>query len=117
MEVCCMLTSIILDMIANISILSTASYIFIKLIPNNKNIALNKKEKILLVGVAGVTSFLLMLFSIDLPNKALLDLRHIILILLIYLIFEFWVFWHHLILHVIRFLPISLFTLIRDWIL
>ena len=84
MEVCCMLTSIILDMIANISILSTASYIFIKLIPNNKNIALNKKEKMLLIGIAGVTSFLLMLFSIDLPNKALLDLRHIILILLIY---------------------------------
>lgn len=79
-----MLTSIILDMIANISILSTASYIFIKLIPKKKKITLNTKEQVLMIGIAGLTGFLLMLFSIALPNKALLDLRHIILILMIY---------------------------------
>lgn len=79
-----MLKSVILDIIANISVLTTASYIFVKLIPKKKSFELTIKELLLMIGIAGLTSFMLMLFAIDLPDKVLLDLRHIILILWIY---------------------------------
>ena len=79
-----MLRTLFLDSIANISILSTASYIFIKLIPMERNYILSLKQKVSMVLIASMTSFLLMLFSVSLPQEVKLDLRHIILILLVY---------------------------------
>ena len=76
-----MLRSAILDIIANISILSTAAYIFAKLVPKKNSFTLTIKEQLLTSGIAGLTSFMLMIFAVDLPDKVLLDLRHIILIL------------------------------------
>lgn len=71
-------------MIANISIISMMSYLVIKLIPNEKNFTLSKSQKIIILLFAGFTSFLLMLFSVNLPESIRLDLRHVIIILLIY---------------------------------
>lgn len=79
-----MVTSIFLSIIANVSILSTASYIFVKLIPRKKTYTLNIKQHLLMAVVASLTSFLLMLFSVDLPKGAIIDLRHIVLVLLVY---------------------------------
>ncbi|EDP69150.1 GGDEF domain protein [Carnobacterium sp. AT7] len=79
-----MLTSVLLSIIANISILSTASYIFVKLIPKKKVYTLTVKQQLLMIGFASLTSFLLMLFAVDLPKGAIIDLRQIILILLVY---------------------------------
>lgn len=71
-------------MIANISIISMMSYLVIKLIPNERNFILNNYQKINILLFAGFTSFLLMLFSVNLPGSIKIDLRHIIIILLIY---------------------------------
>lgn len=79
-----MLTSIFMNVIANISILTTASYIFVKLIPRKKIYTLNLKQKLWMIALACLTSFLLMLFSVDLPENVILDLRYVILILLVY---------------------------------
>lgn len=79
-----MLTSIFMNVIANISILTTASYIFVKLIPRKKIYTLNLTKKLWLICLSGLTSSLLMLFAVRLPEGVLLDFRHIILILLVY---------------------------------
>lgn len=79
-----MLSSIFLSLIANISILCTVSYIFVKLIPKEKNYTLSLKKKLEMIGIASITNFLLMLFSVTLPEEAFLDFRQIILILLVY---------------------------------
>lgn len=79
-----MLTSIFLNVIANISILTTASYIFVKLIPKKKIYTLSLSQRLWMIGLSGVTSSILMLFSVKLPENVILDFRHIILILLVY---------------------------------
>ncbi|MGY0401967.1 diguanylate cyclase [Carnobacterium jeotgali] len=79
-----MLTSIFLSIIANISILSTASYMFVKLIPKKRTYTLNVKQHLMMLVVSSLTSFLLMLFAVDLPKGAIIDLRHIVLVLLVY---------------------------------
>lgn len=81
-----MLTSVLLSIIANIAILITASYIFVKLIPKKKVYTLNAKKQLLMIGIASLTSLLLMLFAVDLPKGAIIDLRQIILVLLVYYI-------------------------------
>lgn len=78
------LTDIILNIIANISILTTASYLFVKLIPKKKLYTLNIKQTLPMIGIASLTSFLLMLFAVDLPKGAIIDLRQIVLVLLVY---------------------------------
>ena len=79
-----MLSSVFLSVIANISILCTASYIFVKLIPKEKKYTLNLQKKLIMIGIASMTNFILMLFSVNLPKEAIIDFRHIILILLVY---------------------------------
>lgn len=79
-----MLSSILLDIIANISILTTVSYVFVKLIPKEKIYTLNIKQKLLMIGLSSITSFILMLFSVDLPEEVIMDFRHVILIFLVY---------------------------------
>ncbi|MGX7393824.1 GGDEF domain-containing protein [Carnobacterium mobile] len=79
-----MLTSIFLNTIANVSILSMASYILVKLIPKKRHYTLGLKQKLWMIGVSSATSFLLMLFSVDMPQDVKLDLRHVIFILLVY---------------------------------
>lgn len=79
-----MLSSVFLSVIANISILCTASYIFVKLIPKEKIYTLNLQKKLIMIGIASMTNFILMLFSVNLPKEAIIDFRHIILILLVY---------------------------------
>lgn len=81
-----MLISVLLSIISNISILITASYIFVKLIPNKKVYTLSVKQQLLMIGVASLTSLLLMLLAVDLPKGAIIDLRQIILVLLVYYI-------------------------------
>lgn len=71
-------------MIANISIISMMSYVVIKLIPNQKDFTLSKRQKIMILLFAGFASLLLMLFSVNLSGSIKVDLRHIIIILLIY---------------------------------
>jgi len=79
-----MLSSIFLNIIANISILCTMSYVFVKLIPKKKIYTLDLKQKLWMIALACLASFLLMLFSVDLPEKVILDFRYVILILLVY---------------------------------
>lgn len=79
-----MLTSIFLNVIANISILTTASYILVKLIPKKKIYTISLSQRLWMIGLSGVTSSLLMLFSVKLPENVILDFRHVILILLVY---------------------------------
>ena len=79
-----MLSSIFLNLIANISILTTGSYLVVKFIPQKKDYTLSLKQKLWLIGLTSMAAFLLMLFSVDLPEKVILDLRYIILILLVY---------------------------------
>lgn len=71
-------------MIANISIISMMSYVVIKLIPNQKDFTLSKRQKTMILLFAGFASLLLMLFSVNLSGSIKVDLRHIIIILLIY---------------------------------
>ncbi len=71
-------------MIANLSIISMMSYVVIKLIPNEINYTLGKHQKTLILLFAGFTSFLLMLFSVNLQQHIRIDLRHTIIILLVY---------------------------------
>lgn len=79
-----MLSSILLSTIANISILSTMSYVFVKLIPKKKIYLLDINQKLWMIALACLTSFLLMLFSVALPENVILDFRYVILILLVY---------------------------------
>lgn len=81
-----MLISVLLSIISNISILITASYIFVKLIPKKKVYTISVKQQLLMIGVASLTSLLLMLLAVDLPKGAIIDLRQIILVLLVYYI-------------------------------
>ncbi|SEK20537.1 diguanylate cyclase [Carnobacterium iners] len=60
------------------------SYLGIKLIPNERNFILNKKQKILIFLFAGLTSFIVMSFSLDLPENMKIDLRHVIIIFLVH---------------------------------
>lgn len=79
-----MLSSILLSTIANISILSTMSYIGVKLIPKKEIYVLSLKQKLGIIALACLTIFLLMLFSVDLPEKVIIDFRYVVLILLVY---------------------------------
>ncbi|MEG0268367.1 MAG: GGDEF domain-containing protein, partial [Carnobacterium sp.] len=67
-----------------ISIISMMSYVVIKLIPNQKDFTLSKRQKTMILLFAGFASLLLMLFSVNLSGSIKVDLRHIIIILLIY---------------------------------
>ena len=71
-------------MIANVSIISMVSYLVVKLIPNERDFTLNNYQKLAIFLFVGLTSFLLMFFSVNLPDNLRVDLRHVAIILLIY---------------------------------
>lgn len=60
------------------------SYLAIKLIPNEINFTLSRTQKLMIFLLAGFTSFLLMLFSVNLQQYIRVDLRHVVVVLLIY---------------------------------
>lgn len=60
------------------------SYLGIKLIPNEKNFILTRQQKLLIFLFAGLTSFIVMSFSVNLPENMKVDLRHVIIIFLVH---------------------------------
>ncbi|SFQ15465.1 diguanylate cyclase [Desemzia incerta] len=81
-----MLSRILLSAVANVAILTLVSYIFIKIIPKKRTYALTGWQKILLIFIASITSFILMSFSVDLPQQVKIDMRYNAMILLLYYI-------------------------------
>lgn len=81
-----MLLSVLLNVIANIAILTLVSYIYIKIIPKKKKYSLTRQQKIVLILLASMTSFILMSFSVDLPQHVKIDMRYNAMILLLYYI-------------------------------
>lgn len=79
-----MLSKILLNAIANIAILTLVSYIFVKLIPKKRKYTLTIWQKTMIVLVASLTSFILMSFSVNLPEQVKVDMRYNALILLLY---------------------------------
>lgn len=81
-----MLLSDLLNVIANIAILTLVSYIYIKIIPKKKKYSLTSRQKIVFILLASMTSFILMSFSVDLPQHVKIDMRYNVMILLLYYI-------------------------------
>lgn len=81
-----MLLNDLLNVVANIAILTLVSYIYIKMIPKKKSYSLTRRQKIALIFLASMTSFILMSFSVDLPQQVKIDMRYNAMILLLYYI-------------------------------
>ena len=71
-----MLLNVLLNVVANIAILTLVSYIYIKMIPKKKSYSLTRRQKIALIFLASMTSFILMSFSVDLPQQVKIDMRY-----------------------------------------
>ncbi|MBM6613299.1 diguanylate cyclase [Desemzia sp. RIT804] len=81
-----MLSRILLNAIANIAILTLVSYIFVKMIAKKKKYTLTGWQKIVIILIASLTSFILMSFSVNLPQQVKVDMRYNGLVLLLYYI-------------------------------
>ncbi|MGE7367397.1 GGDEF domain-containing protein [Desemzia incerta] len=81
-----MLIRDLMNAIANIAILTLVSYIIIKIIPKKRTYVLSVWQKIFIICIASITSFVLMSFSVNLPEQVKIDMRYNAMILLLYYI-------------------------------
>lgn len=79
-----MLLEIFLTTVANIAITTVVSYIFVQFIPKQRPFNLPAWKKASIILISGITTFVLMSFSVDLPQEVKIDLRFNVLILLFY---------------------------------
>ena len=79
-----MLLRVLLNIVANIAILTLVSYIYIKITPKKKKYSLTNRQKVVFILLASTTSLILMSFSVDLPQQVKIDMRYNVMILLLY---------------------------------
>lgn len=79
-----MVTDILLSTIANIAISTLVSYLVVQIIPKKRVYTLTVWQQCIIILISCVTTFVLMSFSVDLPQHVKIDLRYNVLILLLY---------------------------------
>lgn len=74
---------VLLNSLANVAIITLVSYIFVKILPKRKEFTLSVKRKVSIVLISSLTTFILMFFSVNLPEAVKIDMRFNVLILLL----------------------------------